>query len=144
MHPVAPESPEAGARLRQRATLVIGGGLLLLVLLGVGIATGALPVTAEQVTGAYSYLLFGVTIAFFGWLFLGGNWTTNERHRLYLIGVFFVAAALFWSVFEQAGSTLNLFADRNTNNVLFGRPFPSSWYQSLNALFIIIFAPMFA
>ena len=45
------------------------------------------------------------------------DWTPEERKRLYVIGVLFLAAALFWSVFEQAGSTLNLFADRNTDNV---------------------------
>ena len=61
-----------------------------------------------------------------------------------MIGVLFLAAALFWSVFEQAGSTLNLFADRNTDNTLFGWRFPSSWFQSLNSLFLIIFAPVFA
>jgi POT family proton-dependent oligopeptide transporter len=62
-----------------------------------------------------------------------------------LIFVFFIAAALFWSVFEQAGSTLNLFADRSTNNVapVYG-PFPSSWWQSVNALLIILLAPAFA
>ena len=61
-----------------------------------------------------------------------------------MIFVFFIAAAIFWSVFEQAGSTLNLFADRSTRNEVFGYAYPSSWFQSLNALFIIIFAPMFA
>ena len=61
-----------------------------------------------------------------------------------MIGVLFLAAALFWSVFEQAGSTLNLFADRNTHNSMLGWSFPSSWFQSLNSLFIIVFAPMFA
>ena len=65
--------------------------------------------------------------------------------RLYVIGVFFLCAALFWSVFEQAGSTLNLFADRSTHNVdRSAASFPSSWFQSLNALFIIMFAPVFA
>jgi len=51
---------------------------------------------------------------------------------------------LFWSVFEQAGSTLNLFADRNTYNNFFGFDFPSSWFQSMNSLFLIIFAPVMA
>ena len=89
-------------------------------------------------TGAYAYLLLAVTVGFFGWLFLAGDWTPVERKRLYIIGVFFVAAALFWSVFEQAGSTLNLFADRSTSNVVLGCEFPSSWFQSVNALFIFI------
>ncbi len=55
-----------------------------------------------------------------------------------------MAAALFWSEFEQAGSTLNLFADRSTDNSLFGYEFPSTWFQSLNSVFIITLAPVFA
>ncbi len=61
-----------------------------------------------------------------------------------MIGVLFFASALFWSVFEQAGSTLNLFADRSTHNEVFGYAFPSSWHQSTNSLFIFIFAPVLA
>ena len=72
------------------------------------------------------------------------SWTREERQRLYVIVVFFLAAAVFWSVYEQAGSTLNLFADRSTRNEFLGRAFPSSWFQSLNPLFIFVFAPVFA
>ena len=68
----------------------------------------------------------------------------EERKRLYVIGVLFLAASLFWSVFEQAGSTLNLFADRNTYNNVFGFDFPSSWFQSMNSFFLIMFAPVMA
>ena len=64
--------------------------------------------------------------------------------QLYVIGVLFLAAALFWSQFEQAGSTLNLFADRSTRTSILGWAFPSTWFQSLNALFIIALAPLFA
>ncbi len=93
---------------------------------------------------AVGYLLLIVTVGFFAWLFLRSTWTPEERGRLYVIGVFFLAAALFWSVFEQAGSTLNLFADRSTRNEIAGVAFPSSWFQSVNALFIIALAPVFA
>ncbi|HEY3044106.1 MAG TPA: oligopeptide:H+ symporter, partial [Vicinamibacterales bacterium] len=144
MHPVAPSSAEAAARLKRRATLVLGGSFLALAALVGAIASGVLPVSPEQVSNSYGYLLLAVTVIFFGWLFFSGNWTSAERKRLYLIGVFFLAACLFWSVFEQAGSTLNLFADRVTRNTILGYAFPSSYYQALNALFIIIFAPMFA
>jgi len=58
--------------------------------------------------------------------------------------VLFAAAVVFWMAYEQAGSTLNLFADRSTNNAILGLRFPASWYQSLPPLFIIIFAPIFA
>jgi POT family proton-dependent oligopeptide transporter len=56
----------------------------------------------------------------------------------------FVFASLFWGGFEQAGSSLNLFADRATRTSLFGWDFPSSWFQSVQPLFIILGAPLFA
>jgi len=144
LRPAPGSSPAAAAKLKQQAVVWLGGGTVLLVALGLAIAGGVLPVTAEQITNAYGYLLLIVTIALFGWLFLAGDWTPVERKRLYVIGVYFIAACLFWSVFEQAGSTLNLFADRSTNNVAFGIAFPSSWWQSLNAVAIFVLAPVFA
>jgi POT family proton-dependent oligopeptide transporter len=144
LRPAPAKSPEAAAKLKQQAILWLGGGLSLLVVLGLALATGMLPVSPQQITGAYGYILLIVTVAFFGWLFFGGDWTPVERKRLYVIGVYFVLAALFWSVFEQAGSTLNLFADRSTENVVFGVTFQSSQWQSLNAMLIFVLAPVFA
>jgi POT family proton-dependent oligopeptide transporter len=144
LHPTPAESPAAAARLRRNAGVLGGVLLLLLVGFGVGAYTGALPVTALQVADAAGVMLLAIVVFFFGWLFTSGDWTPIERKQLYVIGVLFLAAALFWSVFEQAGSTLNLFADRNTHNVVFGYSYPSSWFQSMNSLFLIIFAPIFA
>ena len=73
---------------------------------------------------AAGVLLLLVIVGFFGWMYSSSEWTPDERKRLYVIGVLFLAAALFWSVFEQAGSTLNLFADRNTDNNFAGFAFP--------------------
>ncbi len=145
LEPTPAASPAAAARLKQQATIWLGGGMAALVSLALLIATGVLPLSPEQITGAYGYVLLAVTVAFFGWLFFSGDWTAEERKRLYLIGVFFVAAALFWSVFEQAGSTLNIFALRSTENVMpiYGA-FPSSWWQSVNAVLIVLLAPVFA
>ncbi|GAC1538473.1 MAG: peptide MFS transporter [Myxococcales bacterium] len=70
--------------------------------------------------------------------------TRDEWTRLGAIAILFCFSALFWSAFEQAGSSLNLFADQVTDNRFFGRPFPSSYYQSINSLFIIALAPVFA
>ena len=144
LHPAPAESPAAAARLR-RNTGIVGGALLAaLVIFGVGAASGAVSITPLQVADAAGVMLLAIVVFFFGWLFTSSNWTGEERKKLYVIGVLFLAAALFWSVFEQAGSTLNLFADRNTATVLLGWNFPSSWFQSLNSLFLIIFAPVFA
>ena len=144
MRPAPAASREAAATLRTRA-IVAGVALLtLVVVVGVGAATGILPISARQVADAAGVLLLLLTVGFFGWLFLAGDWTLAERKRLYVVTVLFFSSALFWSVFEQAGSTLNLFADRSTRNEVFGYAFPSSWFQSVNSLFIFAIAPMFA
>ena len=144
LHPAPAESPAAAARLR-RNTGIVGGALLAaLVIFGVGAASGAVSITPLQVADAAGVMLLAIVVFFFGWLFTSSNWTGEERKKLYVIGVLFLAAALFWSVFEQAGSTLNLFADRDTRTSVLGLSFPSSWFQSLNSLFLIIFAPVFA
>ena len=74
----------------------------------------------------------------------GSLFTRDEWLRLSAIAVLFFFSALFWSAFEQAGSSLNLFADQITDNVAFGRAFPSSWYQAINSIFLIALAPVFA
>src|SRR5206468_3417453 len=100
--------------------------------------------SAKQIADMAGYFLLGVVVAFFAWLLLGAEWTPQERRKVYAIGLLFLAASLFWSQFEQAGSTLNLFGDRATRTSIFGWEFPSSYYQSLQPLFIITFAPVFA
>jgi POT family proton-dependent oligopeptide transporter len=83
-------------------------------------------------------------VVFFAALLSAPGWSRDERTRLVTILVLFVAAAVFWSVFEQAGSTLNLFAERNTETRLLGMAFPASWFQSANPIFIVLLAPLFA
>lgn len=68
----------------------------------------------------------------------------TEQSRVSAYIWFFVVAAVFWGIFDQSGSTLNLFANDNTANSLFGFDFPSSWFQSLNSLYVMAFAPVFA
>ena len=74
--------------------------------------------------------------------FLG--FTGDEWKRIGAIVIFFLVATLFWGAYEQQGSTLNLFADRYTQLTFAGFDFPSSWFQSVPALFVILLAPVFA
>ena len=93
---------------------------------------------------AFGLVLILITFVTFGTLLLLGDFTSQEKRRIQLIFVLFLASCLFWSSFEQAGSTLNLFADRSTDNRIFGLAFPSSFYQALNSLFLLGMAPFFA
>jgi POT family proton-dependent oligopeptide transporter len=71
------------------------------------------------------------------------GFTADELKRIGAIVIFFAAASLFWGAYEQAGSTLNLFADRYTRLEMFGFAFPSSWFQSVQPVFVIILSPIF-
>jgi POT family proton-dependent oligopeptide transporter len=106
--------------------------------------TGFVPLTATQVSDAAGYMLLVVTVGFFGWLLFLGDWTPEERHRLWAIGFLFLCAAIFWSEFEQAGSTLNLFAQRDTRTEAFGVSFPPSWLQSVAPFLLVVLSPVFA
>ncbi len=67
-----------------------------------------------------------------------------EAKRMAVVFVLFLAAALFWAGFEQGGSTLALFSDQLTRAEVLGWSFPSAWFQSLNAIFVVLLAPVFA
>jgi POT family proton-dependent oligopeptide transporter len=71
------------------------------------------------------------------------GFSADEWKRIGAIVIFFIAAGLFWGGYEQAGSTLNLFADRHTRLEVFGFSFPSSWFQSVQPVFVILLAPIF-
>ncbi|HEY7412995.1 MAG TPA: peptide MFS transporter [Vicinamibacteria bacterium] len=115
-------------------------GRLWVVVLGMLLLTAA----ALYFLFDYKLLLVGtVTAGFFVWL-LRQTRDALEKKRVLAILVLFVFASLFWGGFEQAGSSLNLFADRVTRNAIFGWEFPSSWFQSVNAMFIWMLAPVFA
>ena len=133
---------DALAAARRKLWIAVGVVLIPTALVAVLHSAGVLTVTPTGVSRAVDYLLILVTVGFFAWLFLAGDWTTEERRRLVVILVLFLGATVFWAAFEQAASTLNLFAQRQTRNSIFGISYPASWLQSVNAALIIILAPV--
>jgi POT family proton-dependent oligopeptide transporter len=144
MYPAQPESAEAAASQRRLLqlglTAFVGGGALLWLLSRMQVVT----ITAQGVSNVLGIVLVLTSVAFFLWMFTAGKWTADERKRLVVVLVLFVAATIFWSVFEQAGSTLNLFAQRSTRTEAFGIPFPPSWLQAVPPFSLVVFAPVFA
>lgn len=90
--------------------------------------------------------LFPLVVGFFAGYLAGTTRLLNgeELKRVLAIFILFIFSILFWMTYEQAGSSLTLFADRLTKTTVFGWQYPSSWFQSVPAIFVIIFAPMFA
>ena len=88
--------------------------------------------------------LFPTVVGFFAG-YLGGiirHLNGEELKRVLVIFILFVFSILFWMTYEQAGSSLTLFADRLTETTILGWTYPSSWFQSVPAIFVIIFAPI--
>lgn len=67
-----------------------------------------------------------------------------QWQRIGVILIVAVFSIVFWMGFEQAGGTLNLFADNRTDRTVLGSEFPASWYQSINPLLIFALAPLFS
>ena len=110
------------------------------------VSAGIIPVDPVSLARAGTYVIVGMAVLYFAYYFFIADLTTDERKRGVVLLVLFVGCALFWSGFEQAGSSLNLFADRYTDRTRgwLHVEIPTAWFQSLNSLFIFMFAPFFA
>ena len=106
-------------------------------------STGLLTLSFLNVAQGTGVTISVLVILYFAYVFLFGGLTRDERKRVAVIPLLFLAAAVFWSGFEQAGSSMNLFAERLTDRVVFGWEAPASWLQSINPLFIVVLAPVF-
>ncbi len=138
LHPVPAESPKDASQQRTRLAQLAGVIGVVLALMAFGVFS------AEQFANVLGVALILTFFAVFGFFFTTGDWTPAERNRLIVIALLVIAATLFWSSFEQAGSTLNLFADRSTNKDVFGIELKASYFQSLNSFFMFSLAPLFA
>ncbi|NND34695.1 MAG: peptide MFS transporter, partial [Saprospiraceae bacterium] len=98
--------------------------------------------TAVGFASAVGIVIVTVTIFYFIYIIVAGGLTLEEKKKVAVIFLLFVGAAIFWSGFEQAGSSLNLFARDHTDRFLFGWELPAGWLQNFNPAFIIILAPI--
>ena len=78
------------------------------------------------------------------WLlgFRGDTVTIDQKHLMVIFWLFLLAA-VFWAGFEQSGSSMNLFADRDTDRFIFGFEMPTGWLQNVNPFFVVVLAPVF-
>ena len=129
-------------RSKEWLRLWIGVAALALTVLAVSI--GWIPMDALRLGHGAAYVIAGMGILYFAYYFLFADLTTEERRRGVVLVVLFIGCALFFSGFEQAGSSLNLFAERYTDRMILNFEIPSAWFQSLNSVFIVLCAPFFA
>ncbi len=118
-----------------------GWGMVVLVVFGTAAVMGVTVLTDQPGFQALRALYLIVPIAAIIWFASYGD---LDSKRIAAVFVFFIAAMIFWAIFEQAGLTIALFADQLTRTEILGFAFPSAWFQSLNPLFVILLVPLFA
>jgi POT family proton-dependent oligopeptide transporter len=124
----------------------LGTGVALLAAVLAAVSLGVIPIDAVRLARGTTYVILAMAAVYFAYYFIIADLTVEERRRGIVLLVLFVGCALFFSGFEQAGSSLNLFAERYTDRSVgwLHAVIPTGWFQSLNSLFIFIFAPFFA
>ncbi|MGE0760178.1 MAG: peptide MFS transporter [Pirellulaceae bacterium] len=157
----------------QRRGILLGLTAGVIATLGVIVAVAAMQIRIDPTPLARytSYLIVGIAALYLGGIFVTGRLSGDEVKRMIVLCILLVAAALFWAGFEQAGSSLNLFAERHTirswsgdaaDNLpaeavaaeggageaappaAGGFEIPAGWFQSLNPIFIITLSPLMA
>ena len=118
---------------------------IIAICLGMGLLLSEV-VSIDPQSVAEKAMIFITALAgiYFLYLFTLGGLTIDEKKRLVVIIILFLASAMFWAGFEQAGSSLNLFAERYTDRLIGSFEIPAGWFQTLNPAFIVILAPLYS
>jgi POT family proton-dependent oligopeptide transporter len=136
-----PDPAPAGVRIRAGLfTLAIVGGVAVII----GLDAVFLGFDITDLTVIFTVVVVIIAFAYFIRLFRQPNLRVVDKHRLRAFLYLFLAAVVFWAIYDQSGSTINEFAAKFTQTDLGFFNVPVSWLQSINPVFIIIFAPIFA
>ena len=144
LEPARDPDPSRQASQERTVKVVIGAFLAVLLSMIVMAATGMVTLDPRSIGEKMTVVLVGVGVLYFAWIFIAGGLTRDEMKRMGVIVLLFVFSAIFWGAFEQAPTSLNLFANDFTDRTIADFEMPATWFQSINSLFIILLAPVFA
>jgi proton-dependent oligopeptide transporter, POT family len=115
--------------------------IFVVIVLGLGRFVAINPVALAR---GSTFFITAVGVTYFLYTLLFAGLDRMEKRRLGAMGVLFIASAMFWAGFEQAGSSLNIFAEQHTVRTFAGWIAPAGWFQMLNPVFLIALAPVVA
>ncbi|HJP87004.1 MAG TPA: peptide MFS transporter [Gemmatimonadaceae bacterium] len=139
---VEPASTDPREHRRVKLSSLIG--VAVIALLVVLTMAGVIHINPVSLAEKMSLIMLALALIYFIYLFVGGGLTTDEKKRIVVIILLFFFATVFWAAFEQAPTSLNLFARDYTDRVVFGWEMPTLWLQAANSVFVIALAPVFA
>jgi POT family proton-dependent oligopeptide transporter len=135
----------AGTPAQQRKVRNTAFGALALVAVLVALAmAGIMPVNPLAVAQRMTIVIFLMALAYFGYLFFGAGLDAGEKKRTVVILVLFIFSACFWSAYEQAPTSLNLFAKDFTDRHIGSFEVPIVWLQSATPIFVVVLSGVFA
>jgi len=144
MHPSSSGNPAIDKQTRKNGWIMVGIGAAAIVLFAATALSGRFQLDPAKISQQSTAVIVGMSVLFFAYVLTLGKLTRDEKQRTLALIILLIGCAMFWSGFEQAGSSLTFFADRYTQLEFSWFSIPSTWFQSVNALFIIMFAPVFA
>jgi proton-dependent oligopeptide transporter, POT family len=145
--PAAKDPGEKAVEQASGNNKILGYGLiaLLVVFLIVLQTTGTINMTTAQgLAQGAGIIIVSISAAYFLFILIAGGLTRVEKYRVGVLIILFLAIALFWAGYEQAGTSLQIFAERHTQRMIGGWEVPSSWFQNFQPTFVLIFAPVLA
>ncbi|GGO88159.1 peptide MFS transporter [Wenjunlia tyrosinilytica] len=134
-----PASPAERRGVLRKAGMWLG---VAAVALALDLVTGTYDI--EHVVNVMAVLGIVVPIVYFAVMFRSPSLTGADRSKVKAFVWFFVTSVLFWMIYDQSGSLLNIFSEDKTDRDIGGWEFPASWLQSVNPVYVIALAPLFA
>jgi len=144
LHPASSGDATADAASRKKGWIGVAIGMAILAYFVLAGFSGRIQYDPVEISRKTTFVILTAVALYFIYIFALGKLTSTEKTQIGAIIILFLGISMFWSGFEQAGSSLNLFAQRYTQLEFGWITVYASVLQSLNSLFIIIFAPMFA
>ena len=136
------EDPRARGRAVRALGIAIAAFAALVGALFLLQSAGVLHLTLPTVARQMGIVIVAIVVFYFGSRLVSRQLTVQEKKRVFVLFLFFLASALFWAGYEQAGSSMSLFASRVTDRLVGGFEIPASWFVSVQAIAVILLSPV--
>ncbi|MEO7456844.1 MAG: peptide MFS transporter, partial [Gemmatimonadaceae bacterium] len=138
------KEPSAGPAQQRTVRNLTFGFLAVIAVIVVAAMAGMIPINPVAVAQKMTLVIGGLALAYFTYLFFFAGLDRDEMKRAVVILVLFIFSATFWSAYEQAPTSLNLFGRDFTDRTIMGWEMPTLWLQSATPFFVITLSPVFA
>lgn len=140
----ADTTSDMSASAKKKSWTAITAGLVFIAAIAFLMLTGALSIDPVTLAQYVAIAITAVFLLYYASIYFLGNLTGNEKSRLMALFLVCLASIFFWTGFEQAGSSLNLFGRDFTDRMIGSFEIPPAWLQSLNSIFIVLLSPFIA